>query len=71
MALPTGRNAALLSLRAKLNKAHVIADDLKLSKVSDKAFELFTIVDAELAKVRKPKPTETDEEINEGDDAAE
>lgn len=71
MALPTGRHAALLSLRAKLNKAHILADDLNLSKVSGRALELFTLVDAELAKVRKPKPTETDDEVNEGDDAAE
>ena len=72
MALPTGRHAALLSLRAKLNKAHVIAHDLKLNKVSERALMLFTEVDAELAKVRKaPKPQETDDEINEGDDAAE
>lgn len=72
MALPTGRHAALLSLRAKFNKAHAIAEDLGLGKVSNQALELFTVVDAELAKVRKaPKPQETDDEINEGDDAAE
>jgi len=70
MALPTGRNAQLLSLRAKFNKAHAIAEELGMSKVSARAFELFGIVDAELAKTRKPRPTETDDEINESDEAA-
>lgn len=72
MPLPTGRNAQLLSLRAKFNKAHALATDLHMAKVAAKAFELFTLVDTELSKTRKaPKTPETDDDINEGDDAAE
>lgn len=49
MALPTGKHALQLSLRAKLLKAHVIASDLGYDNVAAKALALFTEVDAKVA----------------------
>ena len=71
MALPTGRHAVLLSIRAKLLKAHILAADAGMTKVSNEAFKLYTEVDSAIGKPNGKSAKRKVEEDIEGDDAAE
>lgn len=72
MALPTGRHAELLSLRAKLLKAHILADKLGFSAISERCFADYVKVDAKIGTSPKTKTVKVKvEEDLEGDDATE